>query len=200
VISGKMGYQPVAIADDANNASAIANDQLWAEISSTVASGLATFEPLTFDGLAGAHVDDWGLRPDDATGLPSSPETTPESSNTSLNSDVSSNDRLRINLEWDAFGNGDTTVPEMLNAAVDGLGIGGSEIKFFEDDKITGDDQSAKTADDKKKSDGSIGDPFEWSANADVSWESIFGDQGNAEPQFDFTSGNQDGMQMDFTF
>jgi hypothetical protein len=200
VISGKMGYQPVAVADDANTAAAIANDQLWAEISSTVASGLATFEPLTFDGLAGNHIDDWGLRPDDATGLPSSPETTPESSNTSLNSDVSSNDRLRMNLEWDAFGNGDTVVPEMLNAAVDGLGIGGPEMKFFEDEKMTGDDQQAKSAEDKKKSDGSIGDPFEWSANADVSWESIFGDQGNAEPQFDFTSGNQDGMQMDFEF
>jgi len=65
---------------------------------------------------------------------------------------------------------------------------------------MNGDDQQTKTAEDKKKSDGSIGDPFEWSANADVSWESIFGDQGNAEPQFDFTSGNQDGMQMDFEF
>jgi hypothetical protein len=199
-VSAKMGYHPVAATDDATTASALANDQLWAEISSTVASGLATFEPLTFDGLAGAYVNDWGLRPDDGTGLPSSPETTPESSNTSLNSDVSSNDRLRINFEWDAFGNGDTAVPEMLNAAVDGLGIGGPEIKFFEDEKMTGVDQPAKTADDKKKSDGSIGDPFEWTANADVSWESIYGDQGNAEDQFDFTSGNQDGMQMQFEF
>jgi hypothetical protein len=195
-VSAKMGYPPVAVADDSTTASALANDQLWAEISSTVASGLATFEPLTFDGLAGAHIDDWGLRPDDGTGLPSSPETTPESSNTSLNSDVSSNDRLRMNLEWDAFGNGDTAVPEMLN-----LGIGGgAEPKLFEDEKMTGVDQPAKPADDKKKSDDPLGDPFEWSANADVSWESIFGDQGNAEPQFDFTSGNQDGMQMQFEF
>ena len=200
-IAGKMGYQPVAVVDDANLASVTANDQLWAEISATVASGLASFEPLTFDGLAGAYVDDWGLRPDDATGLPSSPETTPESSNISLNSDISSNDRLRMNLEWDAFGNGDTVVPEMLNAAVDGLGIGGSEAKFFEDEKMTGVDQPAKTADDKKKSDDPVGDPFEWSAaNADVSWESIFGDQGNADVQFDFSSGNDDGMQMEFTF
>jgi hypothetical protein len=203
-VASKMGYQPVAVADDTITASAMANDQLWAEISSAVASGLATFEPLTFDGLAGAHVDDWGLRPDDATGLPSSPETTPESSNTSLNSDVSSNDRLRMNLEWDAFGNGDTVVPEMLNAAVDGLGIGGGpELKFFEDEKMTGgDDQPlAKTAEDKKKSDDSTGDNlFEWSGNADMSWESIFGDQGAGEVQFDFTSGNQDGMQMDFEF
>lgn len=203
-VAAKMNYQPVIISDDTNTAASVANDQLWAEISSTVASGLATFEPLAFDGLAGAHLDDWGLRPDDATGLPSSPETTPESSNTSLNSDVSSNDRLRMNLEWDAFGNGDTAVPEMLNVAVGGLGIGGGpEPKVSKDEKMTGDDQPAKTADDE-------GEPFfdftspsiPFTGNGELTeWQSFYADPNFGMDRFDFTSRDQDGgVQMDFTF
>ncbi|KAK3716472.1 hypothetical protein LTR37_006368 [Vermiconidia calcicola] len=57
-------------------------------------------------------VTDWGLRPEPE----SSPELTPSSlaSHSSRESDVSQSDRLRMNMEWDAFGNGDTGVPEGL--------------------------------------------------------------------------------------
>ena len=140
---------------------------------------------------------DWGLRPDDVAGVPSSPETTPKSSSASLNSDVSGSDNLRINFEWDAFGNGDVAVPEMLNAAVSGLGLGTGEPSTSTEHATTGQDQQAAN---EKKDDEKTVDPFEWSVDNNVSWDNIFASQDNDGVQFDMSSGLQGDTEMQFVF
>jgi hypothetical protein len=154
-------------------------------------------EPFNFDDPTGARVTDWGLRPDDATGAHSSPETTPKSSSASLNSDVSGGDNLRINFEWDAFGNGDVAVPEMLNAAVSGLGLGSGESSKSAEHGAANQDQD--TAQSKKDDEKTV-DAFEWSADNDVSWDNIFASQGNDGVQFDMSFGDQGDTEMQFTF
>jgi hypothetical protein len=196
-IANKIGYQPLVVVDsEAGAPQSLTDDQLWAEISSTVAAGVSSFEPFNFDDSNGALVTDWGLRPDDAAGVPSSPETTPKSSSASLNSDVSGSDNLRINFEWDAFGNGDVAVPEMLNAAVSGLGLGSGESKSTEPGAANQDPQAAKSNTDVEKT----VDPFEWSADNDVSWANIFASQDMDGVQFDMSSGIQGDTEMQFVF
>jgi len=198
MIANKIGYQPLVVADsEAGALQSLTDDQLWAEISSAVAAGVSSFEPFNFDDSAGVRVTDWGLRPDDAAGAPSSPETTPKSSSASLNSDVSGSDNLRINLEWDAFGNGDVAVPEMLNAAVSGLGLGnGESSKATEHGSTDQDQQAAKS----KKDDEKTVDPFEWSVDNGVSWDNIFASQDNDGVQFDMSSFGQGDTEMQFVF
>jgi hypothetical protein len=191
-IADKIGYEHLVVPDgDAATVQLSADDRLWAEISSTVASGVSSLEPFSFDDGSAAQITDWGLRPDDTAGVPSSPDTTPRSSSASLNSDVSTNDQLRINFEWDAFGNGDVAVPEMLNDAVSGLGLGGAEAS-----KATETEGKSKKEDDAKPV-----DPFEWSVDNDVSWDNIFASQDMDGMQFDMSSVAQGGdTQMQFVF
>lgn len=198
-IANKIGYQPVVPANsDAAAGQLTADAQLWAEISSTVAAGVSTFEPFNFDSAGDTRVTDWGLRPEDAAGVPSSPETTPRSSSASLNSDVSANDQLRINFEWDAFGNGDVAVPEMLNAAVSGLGIDGGDSSKAAETETTNEAQEAGKA---KKDDDKAVDPFEWNVDNDVSWDNIFASQDMDGMQFEMPSGGGQGdTQMEFVF
>lgn len=81
------------------------------------------------DGLGFGFRDDanvdWGfpiLRPEqpEADSSPDDERGTPSS----RASDISQSERLRINMEWDAFGNGDTQVPACLR--MQRLGLGGS--------------------------------------------------------------------------
>lgn len=195
-IADKVGYQPVIVADSDAIPGALSDDQLWAEISSTVAAGISSFEPFNFDGTTGAKAIDWGLRPEDAAGATISPETTPTSTSASLNSDVSSNDQLRINFEWDAFGNGDVAVPEMLNAAVSGLGLGNGEPSKAGDNATT---DKGSDADKSKKEDDKPTD-FEWTIDNDISWDNIFASQDMGDMQFDMTSGGLDDTDMQFVF
>jgi hypothetical protein len=196
-IANKIGYQPLVVADsEAGAPQSLTEDQLWAEISATVAAGVSSFEPFNFDDSTGALVTDWGLRPDDAAGVPSSPETTPKSSSASLNSDVSGSDNLRINFEWDAFGNGDVAVPEMLNAAVSGLGLGTGESKSTEQSAADQDQQAATSNKDNEKT----VDPFEWNVDNDVSWDNIFASQDMDGVQFDMSSVGQGDTEMQFVF
>ena len=198
-IANKIGYQPLVVTDsEAGAPQSLTEDQLWAEISSTVAAGVSSFEPFNFDDSTGALVTDWGLRPDDTAGVPSSPETTPKSSSASLNSDVSGSDNLRINFEWDAFGNGDVAVPEMLNAAVSGLGLGNGEPKSTEQGATDQDQQAAASKKDNEKT----VDPFEWNVDNDVSWDNIFASQDIEGVQFDMSSGSggQGDTEMQFVF
>lgn len=108
-----------------------------------------------------SNVTDWGLRPEPE----SSPDLTPSSgaSQSSRESDVSQSDRLRLNLEWDAFGNGDTGVPEVLMQT-----LGLSEDTTMADagaDKKDG-EESKKKADDQ----------WDWSSDL-MDWDSMFGAQ-----------------------
>lgn len=196
VLAEKMGYQPAIVDEDTpSTATLSADDQLWADIGSTVASGLATFDPFNFDSTDSVQIDDWGLRPEHAAveGLQSSPDTTPETDRqSSRSSDVSANDRLRINMEWDAFGNGDTAVPEMLSVAnaVDFMGLDSSDK-----DKSTSDEKKAD--DDKNK----VADPFDWSADSAMTWEGLFTEQEGGDMLFGLTNdGSLNASEVDFVF
>ena len=103
-----------------------------------------------------SNVTDWGLRPEPE----SSPSLTPsEGTQSSRASDISQTERLRINLEWDAFGNGDTGVPEVL---LQTLGLG--------EDAVMVDAGAGKKDDDEKKAD----DPLDWHSDL-MNWDSMFG-------------------------
>ena len=106
------------------------------------------------------NVTDWGLRPEPE----SSPDLTPSdgTSQSSRESDISRTERLRINLEWDPFGIGDTGVPEVLM----------QKLGMSEDTAMTDADAEKKDGDEKKKADE------QWNWNSDLmDWDSIFGAQ-----------------------
>jgi hypothetical protein len=96
-----------------------------------------------------SSITDWGLRPSPDP----SPDLTPSdgTSQSSRESDISQSERLRINLEWDAFGNGDTGVPEVMLQTL-GLSEGEGEKK-----------------DGDKK-----GDEWNWRGDM-MDWDSLFG-------------------------
>lgn len=200
----KMGFEPTANTENEPATSALTEEEkLWAEISSTVASGLSSFEPFEFGASDAAQIDDWGLRPEvtAVAGVHSSPETTPETdSQSSRSSDVSANDRLRINMEWDAFGNGDVAVPEMLNAAVGDLGLDNATGKKQEEStqKPAAEDNKAEGKKTGADVDVKMAD-LDWSSDAALTWDSLFAGQTADEMQFDFT-GDAPGVEMDFVF
>lgn len=217
-LAEKMGYETTSTADvNSNTASLSEEDQLWADISSTIASGLSTVEPFNFDTMTGGQIDDWGLRPEDGTveGIQSSPETTPETdSQSSRSSDVSISDRLRINLEWDAFGNGDTAVPDMLNVAVSDLGLsasaGAGAAEKSDSEQQEQKDKDKPAADEKKDAAADkpvhapvpsavIDDLFDWSNDTNTSWDSLWLGQSDEDMQIDF-SADANGPEMDFVF
>ncbi|KXL49995.1 MAG: hypothetical protein FE78DRAFT_253561 [Acidomyces sp. 'richmondensis'] len=77
--------------------------------------------------LTGGVTNDWSILPQADPLLDSSPELTPSDGTAShASSDISQSERLRINLTWDPFGNGDTQVPETLGALA-GMGLGGKD-------------------------------------------------------------------------
>ncbi|KAK3657997.1 hypothetical protein LTR56_000794 [Elasticomyces elasticus] len=115
-----------------------------------------------------AGVTDWGLRPDEMQDM-SSPELTPPSdavSQSSRSSDISEAERLRINFEWDPFGNGDTQVPEALRRLT--LGLGASPSNNNEDVDMTDGDGEKN----EKKADV---DEWDWSADERTDWNTLFG-------------------------
>lgn len=188
-VGDKMGYRPISIAvKDVTTGPPTRHDRLWDEISDAIKAGLGSCGATGFDDIAGIKSEDWGLRPDEPT--ISSPEATPQSSSASQNSDVSSNDRLRINLEWDPFGNGDVAVPEALNVAVGDLGLGGS-------DNIGGEAG-------KKDTDGkaTINSDLAWSAEEQMSWDNLLPGlpSGDGDILFDFSSGGLNDVEMKFSF
>jgi hypothetical protein len=125
-----------------------------------------------------SNVTDWGLRPEPE----SSPDLTPSdgTSQSSRESDISQSERLRINLEWDAFGNGDTGVPEVL---LQTLGLS-------EDTAMADAGAEKKEGDDKKRADD------QWNWNSDLmDWDSMFGAQAGL-----LEGDNMEFGQSDFVF
>ncbi|KAK3073171.1 hypothetical protein LTR53_005459, partial [Teratosphaeriaceae sp. CCFEE 6253] len=152
-------------------------------------------------------ITDWGL-PEDAPPL-SSPgsELTPPSSDASgrSSSDIGQSERLRINFEWDAFGNGDTLVPAVLKMRTLELaspgsnqgkasggggsgGGGGEDAEMVDADANADADVSGESGEAGK--DGAKGAGAEWDWNGDerADWETLFGAHAGLEglEGFDF--------------
>ncbi|KAK6437209.1 hypothetical protein LTR95_006594 [Oleoguttula sp. CCFEE 5521] len=126
VMTEKAGYTlpPPSMAAPLPRPPAPENISLWADLAPALSP------PAFLDDFDSLTAEDWHFHLHDLgkeTGVPSSPETTPGSS--SRGSDVSVNDLLKINFEWDAFGNGDTAVPEGLGAGLESLGLGDGEAE-----------------------------------------------------------------------
>ncbi|KAI7115639.1 hypothetical protein KC352_g34280 [Hortaea werneckii] len=147
-------------------------------------------------GMDGNTVD-WGLRPEGTT--ESSPELTPSSgtsTGSSRESDISQSERLRINMEWDPWGTGDTQIPEALKEMMDlGLGGGGgngspSGAQQQQQAKKDGTNKDVNMADAESKGEQhdaekvkiATGDEWDWSQdqilNGDL--DGLFGTQGGA--------------------
>ena len=107
-----------------------------------------------FDYTADLRDAHWDLHPE----LESSPEPTPSdgTSQSSRESDVSQSERLRINFEWDAFGNGDTAVPEGLLQSLD-IGLGGDGAMVDANGKETKTDEQFNWSDDMSSWDALFG-------------------------------------------
>ena len=129
-------------------------------------------------------VTDWGLRPDPE----SSPELTPSDSQSSRASDISQTERLRINFEWDAFGNGDTGVPEML--AMQTLGLNEStDVARGEDiTRVDGDAKKDGVAmSDAQKDVHKVQGQWDWSADL-TDWDTMFGPNAGLENDMDWSN------------
>ncbi|KAI6860969.1 hypothetical protein KC318_g21133 [Hortaea werneckii] len=153
-------------------------------------------------GMNGNTVD-WGLRPEGP--MESSPELTPSSgtsTGSSRESDISRSERLRINMEWDPWGTGDTQIPEALKEMMElGLGSGGGgggggggngslsggQEQQQEKNHGTNDDVNMTDAEGKGKPEAekvkiATGDEWDWSQdqilNGDL--DGLFGTQGGA--------------------
>lgn len=99
----------------------------------------------------------------------SSPDLTPSeqaSSEASRESDISQTERLRINMEWDPFGNGDTFVPEILRLKK--LELGAAKAAAG-DDIVMGNADSGKEAEKKIEEKD---DPLNW--DSDLDWDAWF--------------------------
>ncbi|KAK4541700.1 hypothetical protein LTR36_007409 [Oleoguttula mirabilis] len=121
----------------------------------------------------GADVADWssfGQHSKIDWGLPqysdSSPDMTPSDGTASSRaSDVSQSERLRINMEWDAFGNGDIHVPEALRMQTLGLG-----------------DVAEMGGGAAGKDGGGQDDEWDWSRDEEVrDWDTLFGPNAGLE-------------------
>ncbi|OQO03193.1 hypothetical protein B0A48_11448 [Cryoendolithus antarcticus] len=126
VMAEKAGYTlpPTPAAVPMPTPAVRENTSLWADLAPALSP------PAFLDDFDSLTVEDWHFHLRDLgkeTGIPRSPDTTPGSS--SRASDVSVNDMLKINFEWDAFGNGDTAVPEGLGAGLESLGLGDGEAE-----------------------------------------------------------------------
>lgn len=120
-----------------------------------------------------ATVTDWGFPPLE-------PDSSPELTPSSRNSDVSQSEKLRINMAWDAFGNGDTGVPEILTLQELGLedGLGGSKSEDTAMTDVGGDVTAAANSDaDAQKEKGknvpkpaTIDDEWNWHDDL-VDWD-----------------------------
>ncbi|KAK5130631.1 hypothetical protein LTR08_001890 [Meristemomyces frigidus] len=105
---------------------------------------------------------DWAL----LTSSDSSPESVGTAS--SRASDISANERLRINMEWDAFGNGDTHAPDGLGTLRLGSNDSSPELgKAGENTNVAG---------AASKEDGKVADEFEWSRDEESDWATLFGE------------------------
>lgn len=150
------------------------DDSLWQNLLND------TFDPLPldindwtcFNAPPGGTVD-WGLRPDPPE---SSPDLTPSSGTSTgssgRESDISHYERLKINMEWDPWGTGDTQVPEALRNMT-GLGLSDpqQQAKSGGVDTDMPDAEAGKVA--EKKSD----DDLDWSRDENDDWELLFGRQ-----------------------
>ncbi|KAI7470230.1 hypothetical protein KC351_g12786 [Hortaea werneckii] len=130
--------------------------------------------------------------------MESSPELTPSSglsTGSSRESDISQSERLRINMEWDPWGTGDTQIPEALKEMMElGLGGGGgrsgSPSGGQQQEKKSGTNTDLNMADAEGKGEQqeaekvkiATGDEWDWSQdqilNGDL--DGLFGTQGGA--------------------
>ncbi|RMY62649.1 hypothetical protein D0864_12774 [Hortaea werneckii] len=202
----KMGYthQPApaspatqALADTLANGT-VNDEASWqAMLSDSFNPSVAPFiDDWSTFGMDGNTVD-WGLRPEGTT--ESSPELTPSSgtsTGSSRESDISQSERLRINMEWDPWGTGDTQIPEALKEMMDlGLGGGGgngspSGAQQQQQAKKDGTNKDVNMADAESKGEQhdaekvkiATGDEWDWSQdqilNGDL--DGLFGTQGGA--------------------
>lgn len=99
----RLGYTDQMSGGQQFTATDAKSENIFDDVGDIVMSGLQDFDVLDI-GQDTSDLD-WGLRRDEGHEI-SSPELTPESQASLANSDISLNDRLKINLEWDAFGYG----------------------------------------------------------------------------------------------
>ncbi|KAI7525153.1 hypothetical protein KC316_g18520 [Hortaea werneckii] len=205
----KMGYthQPApaspatqALADTLANGT-VNDEASWqAMLSDSFNPSVAPFiDDWSTFGMNGNTVD-WGLRPEGP--MESSPELTPSSgtsSGSSRESDISQSERLRINMEWDPWGTGDTQIPEALKEMMElGLGGGGGggrgngspsggqqqqqEKKDGTNADVNMADAEGKGKPEAEKVKIATGDEWDWSQdqilNGDL--DGLFGTQGGA--------------------
>ncbi|KAF2764721.1 hypothetical protein EJ03DRAFT_355526 [Teratosphaeria nubilosa] len=184
-VEEKMGFEPFIIpndgaAQDFSMSATTAGAEQDKSFNDIIAASLGDLSDVDL-GLNTSDSSAWNLRPgelDPATDT----ELTPSdgtSSQSSRESDVSRSELLRINLEWDSFGDFDTQIPEGLGIygqleSLGGLGLDGTP----EVSKDVG--MSGMGDDDNKKKDGA--DEWNWSGDlADASWDAMFGPNAGLE-------------------
>jgi hypothetical protein len=122
-------------------------------------------------------VTDWGLPPSDW----SSPELTPSSleSQSTHGSDVSRADRLRMVMQWDPYGIGDTGIPEWLVKPDEGMGAL----------NVDSGDEGGEGKKEKKQTEDDL---MDWGEDL-TDWETYFGSSGGNG------NGNAEGVGMDWS-
>jgi hypothetical protein len=178
----KMGYSPfvqpaeLPMQDVPMDPAALAmteEDQSFYDIIQSTLGGMeGVDDALDFTG----NVATWNLGPehlDTATVNSSSPELTPGTTNDSASqssraSDISRFENLRINFEWDPWGDGDTYVPEGLIRLTEGATPG----MMKPDVEMAG---VGASGDEGKKA--AAMEEWDWSGDqlANNDWEAIFG-------------------------
>lgn len=154
-------------------AAADSEDGLWQEV---VRSTLQSVDVLDDWTMLGQVHSDWGLRPEGVDSDGFSELTPSDASASSRDSDVSQTERMKINFEWDPFGNGDTYVPEFLQMQT--LGIGDAADTAMPD---AADKNGKGKTGDNEEADKPADDEWNWSNDDLVNWDPTYGPNAGLE-------------------